>query len=223
MARTSVQTDNFNRTGPGVGANWAMLASGAGGNVTIDSNIRVTGDYSSNPAVARWVGAGTFTSNQYSGVRLVNGGDGLGGSYWGGAIVRASADTDAARDYYCAYKQHSAVSNNVVLAKYLNGTATVLYSGTQSAAAGDMLWLEAEGDGSSTALRVYLNDTHLTAWDYTDTTSVITGGAPGLLVCSAVFLDDWEGGNISSGVLDEDFFPASAVGAVKTLPIVSVW
>ena len=102
MARTSIATDDFNRAA--LDSNWAQLNNGTAGAVSIDSSIRIKGQYSSQPtdehAMARWVGAGSFTDDQYSQVKLVNPLDNVGGNYRHGVIVRASADTNNARDCY---------------------------------------------------------------------------------------------------------------------------
>lgn len=192
MPRTSIATDNFNRAGPAIGSNWAVLTTAT---LLINASIQATGEFS-NASAGRWVGAGSFTDDQYSSVTLVNAASGFGATYWGGVIVRASADTGAGRDYYMAYKVHSGGSNATVLAKCINGTETVIHSAVPSPdfANGDVLSLEVEG----TTLRVCRNGTPLGgSWTATDTD--LSSGLPGIIVSDPVFIDDWEGGNITVG------------------------
>lgn len=198
MAFVSVATENFNRAGPALGANWANLDNVGSGDVVIDSSTRGTGTGGAGGVnrvpCARWVGAGSFTNDQYSQVTLVNGSAVVDSQTWAGVIVRASADTGAGRDMYMAYKVLSGISNFIVLARVVNGTFTSLYSATHSAADGDVLGLGVEG----TTLTVYLNGTAL-GGGWTATDASLSSGAPGVLCCNLAFVDTWEGGNITSG------------------------
>jgi hypothetical protein len=196
MARTSIATDNFNRAS--LGSDWAQLNNGNAGAISIDSSIRIKGQYASQPtdqhAMVRWVGAGTFTDDQYSQVKLVNPLDNVGANYRHGVIVRASADTDSTRDCYEAYiAQDSVTTPTTYLAKWVNGTRTGLYSATQTWAANDTISLEVEG----TTLRVCRNGTPLGgSWTVTD--SSITTGLPGVSATHGCYSDDWEGGNMGA-------------------------
>lgn len=198
MARTSIATDNFNRAS--LGSDWAQLNTAISGDVLIDSSIRIKGQYSTQPTdqqtVARWVGAGSFTDDQYSQLKLLNPLDFLGSVYRAGVIVRASSDVGNNRDYYEAYIAYDSVSTpTTYLAKWVNGTRTGLYSAAQTWAVNDTISLEAEG----TTLRVCRNGTPLGgSWTVTD--SSISTGLPGVTMAGVGALgDDWEGGNMGSG------------------------
>ncbi len=198
MARTSVATDNFNRAS--LGADWAQLDNGYG-NVVTNSSLYVASDSGADGGLnrmgtARWVGAGTFTDDQYSSLKLVEPLGFVGGTARAGVIVRASADTGANRDYYEAYVQSdSSTTPTTVFAKQVNGTRTLLHSAAVSWAVNDRLELEAEG----TTIRVCKNGTPL-GGSFTQTDSSITTGLPGVAMgTSGNRGDDWEGGNLGSG------------------------
>lgn len=199
MARTSIATDNFNRAS--LGSDWTQLNTGAAGDVLLDSSIQIKGQYATQPTdqqgTARWVGAGSFTDDQYSQVKLVNPLDWNGATHRAGVIVRASADTGANRDYYEAYiAQDSGTTPTTYLAKWVNGTRTGLYSAAQTWAANDTISLEAEG----TTLRVCRNGTPLGgSWTVTD--SSISTGLPGVTMAGLTLADDWEGGNMGSAAV----------------------
>jgi hypothetical protein len=197
MARTSIATDNFNRAS--LDSDWAQLNTVVSGNVQIDSSIRIQGQYNAQPTdqqpTARWVGAGSFTDDQYSQIKLLNPLDWASSTVRAGVIVRASADTGAGRDYYEAYiAQDSGTTPTTYLAKWVNGTRTGLYSAAQTWAANDTISLEAEG----TTLRVCRNGTPLGgSWTVTD--SSISTGLPGVTIAGVGALgDDWEGGNMGA-------------------------
>lgn len=198
MARTSIATDNFNRAS--LGSDWAQLNTSNIGDVQIDSSIRIKGEYSTQPTdqqtAARWVGAGSFTDDQYSQLKLLNPLDFAGSTQRAGVIVRASSDTGNNRDYYEAYiASDSASTPTTYLAKWVNGTRTGLYSAAQTWAVNDTISLEVEG----TTLRVCRNGTPLGgSWTVTD--SSITTGLPGVTLAGGANClgDDWEGGNMGS-------------------------
>lgn len=146
--------------------------------------------------MARWVGAGTFTADQWSKASvetLTNQGGGQGGL---GVIVRASADVNPNYDMYLAVVDSDAGSggtHTIALAKIVNGALTVLSSTTSVVTNGDTVELEAEG----TAIRMYLNGVEkLSATD-----GDIASGQPGVLCLSnsgsGNYGDNWEGGNMT--------------------------
>lgn len=195
MARTSIATDDFNRAS--LGANWTNINVSNGGNLSIDSSIRITGQYSSfgddaNAAVAMWVGAGSFTNDQYSSLKLTNFiSAGQGASYPIGVAVRASG-SDASRSYYAAVVKDSA-SNTTRLFKVVSGALTQLATTTGTTwADNDVITIECEG----TAIRVFKNATQITALNSTD--SSIASGATGVAGVNALYGDDWDGGNITA-------------------------
>lgn len=200
MARTLIASDDFNRAGPGLGSNWAQLSSGRG-DVVINSSTKVTGQFgvlSNDHSAARWVGSGTFTDDQYASVKVQSLTSFAGTNDRVGVIVRASADTDANRDYYLATADaDSATSTHLVrLSKWVNGTFTQIHSGNATLAENDRLELEAEG----TTIRVCINGTAI-GGSFTVTDSDISTGKPGVATAgnASCFGDDWEGGNLSSG------------------------
>lgn len=194
MARTAIATDDFNRAS--LGANWSQIANGIGGSISINSSTRATGatgNYAEN-AAARWVGAGTFTANQYAAAKLLNF-DFQSANYWAGVIVRASGDTDAARDFYYAIVQMDGggPSYTTRVGKVVNGTHTSLANVGQAWSVNDVISLEVEG----TSLRVFRNGTQITGLNATDAS--LSTGAPGIILSQSFYLDDFEGGNITGG------------------------
>ncbi len=193
MARTSIATDNFNRANGTLGANWTYVYNlGFGSSINITSN-EAAGNVSGAEAVARWTGAGSFTADQYSSavVHHFTGGTGTN-NYTVGVVARCSADTDANRDYYFIR-----IGALTYLGKVVNGTETVLNSGSISWVDGDTCDIECEG----TAIRLCQNGTPAGgAWTQTD--SSIATGLPGILGAgdsTIASLDNWEGGNMGSG------------------------
>lgn len=203
MSRTSIATDNFNRATLGT-SNWAQLNTALAGDVTVDSSVKVRGQYSTQPtnqkAVARWIGSGSFTDNQYALIKLLNPppADFSGGANVEvGVVVRASADTGANKDFYEVSCVH-VVAGTTNLCKWSNGTRTLLATASVSYSANDTLEIEAIGTAGSTVITAYKNGTAISGLSYTDT-SALTGGVPGVTASgAALFGDDWEGGTVSA-------------------------
>lgn len=196
MARVPVATDNFNRAGPALGANWQQLTTWSGGDITINSSTRATGYSGNGPgnSSARWVGAGTFTANQYASAKLLNF-DYQNAGFWSGVIARASGDEAPANDFYYAIVEHNSSGPTYLtrVGKVVNGTDTSLATSTQTWSVNDVISLEVEG----TSLRVFRNDTQIAALNVTD--SSLAAGAPGVICSEVIYLDDFEGGNITAG------------------------
>ncbi len=200
MARTLIQSDPFTGTdNANVGSNWSYirLTSWQGNPPGIWSNAvypRAGGD---NFQVCRWNGTGTFDTNQYAKVTLGNFGW-YGMDNRAGVVVRCSADTDAAADFYLLEVLDDNSTNRTLrLAKFVDGSRTPLYSTTSLAiGSGSTVALEAEGS----SLRCYVNDTLIT----TVTDSSLTTGKPGFLIggdggSHTPTLDNWEGGDVTAG------------------------
>lgn len=195
--RSSIATDNFNRTSGALGSNWATLNNISGDDMKIVANLRVTGGSSgSNRAAARWVGAGSFTADQYSSI-VIKFLDFVSSSYSIGVICRASADTDSARDFYEVLVQSNSSGPNYTTEfnKVVNGTRTSLNSASRAWAVNDRVECEAEG----TTIRALKNGTAFS----TVTDSAIATGNPGIAgsndnVDSNSTGDDWEGGNLTA-------------------------
>lgn len=204
MARTAIATDDFNRAS--LGANWAQIANGVGGSISINSSTRATGATGNGAenAAARWVGAGTFTANQYAAAKLLNF-DYQNANYWAGVIVRASGDTDAARDFYYAIVQmdDGGPSYTTRVGKVVNGTDTSLANVDQAWSVNDVISLEVEG----TSLRVFRNGTQIAGLNATDAS--LSTGAPGIILSQSFYLDDFEGGNITAGSAAPEITDAS--------------
>jgi hypothetical protein len=200
--RTLVASDNFDRADSGsLGANWLDQFPGWA-TIDINTNRAVAAD-SSQPAMAVWAGAGTFTADQYGQV-IVATRVWQSSSYRTGVTVRASTDTDAGRDFYALMLYHDndigqPVSTHLV--KCVNATETILVSAASGIAwvATDSIELEVTDVGGNAQLRCYRNGTLITELNHTDSTSPLTTGKPGLYLQGndTVAADDWEGGNFS--------------------------
>ncbi len=196
MPRVLVQSDNFNRAS--LDSNWTNQNTGAAGNVLIDSSTRATGQFSAQAtdqlAAARWTGAGAFTADQYSVLRLTNVTSGGGVITRAGVTVRSSG-SGTARAYYEAVVQQTFTTSMLTeLAVWVSGVGrTVLHSASLVWANGDLLELEVEG----TTLRVLRNGVPL-GGGFTRTDATLTSGVPGITITGSAFGDDWEGGNITA-------------------------
>lgn len=194
MAYTSIATDNFNRAS--LGANWSQQNAANAGNVQIDSSIRAHGQYNAQPtdqhATAVWAGSGSFNDDQYSLATLLTIDD-LGTANRVGVTTRASGSAGT-RTHYEAYVINNGVGNKTThICRWVNGTRTALANTTVAWAANDTLRLVSIGTGH----KVYRNDAEITALAVTD--SNITTGKPGISSTSGNYLDNWDGGNITSG------------------------
>lgn len=196
MARTLIASDNANRASLGT-TDWSQMNTGAAGDVQIDSSTRFKGQYGTQAtdqkATARWIGAGSFTNDQYASVKVVTAPAGGSNVNTVGVCVRASGSAGT-RTFYEAFVEAAAASPPTSLTKWVNGTRTSLYTDTAITwAANDLISLEVEG----TTLRVCKNGTAIGgAWTVTD--SSISTGVPGIVASGVVFGDDWEGGNIGT-------------------------
>jgi hypothetical protein len=202
MARSSIATDDFNRAA--IGANWAQLNNDWGqvdtlGSTQVAGNNAADGN---NRPVARWVGAGTFTNDQYSSVE-VSALSFQGANFFIGVIVRASGDVNAARDFYAAFVASDSAGPNytVSLIKVVNGTTTVLHSAAIAWTANQRIELEAEG----TSLRVCKDGTPL-GGSFTQTDTDLASGSPGITgTHSTCPGDNWDGGNLVAASGDASF------------------
>lgn len=195
--RTSIATDNFNRAGPALGSNWATLNNLAGDDMKIVASVRVTGaSTGSSRAAARWVGAGSFTADQYSGIKITALGF-ITTDYSIGVICRASADTDSARDFYevLVLSDSSGPNYTTQVNKVVNGTRTALNSASRAWAVNDRVECEAEG----TTIRGLKTGVAF----FTVTDSSIATGNPGIAGSNDQTDgnstgDDWDGGNLTA-------------------------
>lgn len=197
MARTSVATDGFDRAS--LGTDWAQLNT-YNGTIRTQDSLYVNSTGNGQPgitAAARWVGAGTFTDDQYASleIRVLSY---QSTSYNVGVICRASGDQDSNRDWYGASVCLDASSSYTTkLLKVVNGTVTELHSASVAWSVGDKIELEVEG----TTLRLCKNGTAL-GGSFTQTDSSLSTGLPGVAIAlgseTTFYADNWEGGNLSS-------------------------
>lgn len=197
MSRQAIATDNFNRAGPALGANWATLNNLAGDDMKIVASARVTGATSGSArAAARWIGAGSFTDDQYSSIVITALGN-VSTSYSIGVICRASGDTDTVRDFYevLVLSDSNGPNYTTQVNKVVNGSRSALDSTSRAWAVNDRVELECEG----TTIRAMKNGVTF----FTTTDSALTTGLPGIAgsndqVDTNSTGDDWEGGNLIS-------------------------
>ena len=188
QTRTSVATDDFNRAS--LGANWGSTNPGSA-TPSIQVNVEVRCNHS-NQCGARWIGAGSFTDDQYSTLEL--------GSAFAtgemGPAVRMTADTNANRDHYTCnlFITGAGPQYPMRLKKTLNGTETLLDGSLQvTPATGKVMAIEVVGN----TLKCYYDGTLL--YTVTDSTSPITTGLPGWTAIIDMRGDNWVGGNMVSG------------------------
>lgn len=198
MARTVIATDNFNRAALGT-TDWAQMNTAAAGDIQINASVNIKGQFALqggvNFAVARWIGAGSASNDQYSELTVVTAPAAVGTLDYSGVACRMSGSA-ATRTYYTAYvAPNSTTSPKVTVDKWVNGVRTQLATTTFAWAAGDRISMEVVG----TSIKVYKNvTTEITALAVTD--AAITTGSFGVIQAGAGLLgDDWEGGNITAG------------------------
>ena len=181
MARTTVATDDFNRAS--LGADYAQINTGLGGNVSINSSIRVQGQYATQPvddkATARRI-TETFSDDQFASMAITNINDDVGVTNKVGVAVRVGSATDGSKNLYEVVVTSGAVGDKTIsLNKWVAGTRTVLHSGTAAFTNNDLIELEVIG----TTLTVCKNGTAL-GGSFTQTDSSLTTGKPGIVVGS---------------------------------------
>lgn len=180
-------TDNFNRAGPGLGANWTTV-TGMGA-PQIESSTTVRTNAVGTDSAARY-SAITWPDDQYSQIKVVTTASTQRGV---GVIVRCAT---GAATFYGVYAKNLGATATVTLFESTAGTGVDLATTTTTFSANDVLKLEAIG----TALKVYRNGTIISALSVTDAS--ITSGQAGILVfvdsgaTTAAIGDDWEGGDI---------------------------
>jgi len=200
MPRSQVASDNFNRESLGT-TDWTQLNSGFCLMQIRSSTLLETSHEQSldGAGAARWVGAGTFSNDQYAELKI-NTLPALTTNSFIGVICRASADTDANRDYYFAVVSSDGSGPNytTVLGKVVNGTRTTLYSATNAWAVNDLISLEVEGS----TLRLCKNGTAL-GGSFTQTDTALTTGKPGItgsgVATTGPSGDDWTAGDMTTG------------------------
>lgn len=196
MARTLIASDDFNRAS--LGANWAQC-NAIEGSIAINASTQIYGPNALGDGArqsARWVGAGSFTDDQYSSLEITLLSN-FTTDYGIGVIARASADTNAARDQYvvfvCADSGGPSYTTN--FGKVVNGTYTSLHTAAVTWSVGDRVEIECEG----TTIRACKNGTPLGgAFTVTDTS--LTTGVPGVAGSGGATTargDNWQGGNVT--------------------------
>jgi hypothetical protein len=197
MTRTLVASDNFNRANGAIGANWqySRLTSWQATPPSIKSNVVLGLAGGANFQTARWVGAGTFTADQYA-KGTVNGLTYQSNYYRVGVTVRDSGDVDAGADCYFVqvFADGPGPNYTTLVGKIVNGTVTTLDSTSRPWVNGDTVELEAEGS----TLRALRNGSVF----FTTTDTSIATGKPGITVAGdnalTFSIDNWEGGVLSS-------------------------
>lgn len=194
MARTLVASDDFNRAS--LGANWAQLNTFAATvQITTSTICTATAGSTGNAGAARWVGAGTFTDDQYAEVEI-GGLAYISDDYFTGVCCRASSDQDGSRDHYWARVSANAGGPNYTTAfgKVVNGTVTTFHSASSAWANTDLLSLEVEG----TAIRLCKNGTPL-GGSFSTTDASLTTGLPGMYCANSIaYANAWAAGNMGS-------------------------
>lgn len=182
MGRSVVVTDNFNRAS--LGTDWSQI-----GQSTIQiqgSDTFRSGHDAAFPAspsgCARWVGAGTFSNDQYAEI-TVNALSNVGSNRLLGVHLRSGTDTFAGGSadlYYMAMAANGAsgASHTMSVGKIVNGTHTQIATASVAVSNGDRVSGEVIGT-APTILRLYVNDTLVI--DTTDSADAHTTGKPGVL------------------------------------------
>lgn len=174
-------SDNFNRAGPGLGANWTAVTGFT--DLAIASSTKVAASATSTHCVEYW-NANSFQDDQFSEATIV---DLFGGSFLG-LTLRHQAG--ASNSFYAAYV--AVGGNTTTIFNWTAGIGAVSLVSDAGAtwAGGDVVRFEATG----TTLTVKQNGA--TVVSITDAT--FASGSPGIDIFVAVLtdgtLDDWSAG-----------------------------
>ena len=187
--------DDFNRASLGT-TNWTQMNT-AWGNMTIVSSTNVYGnggDSVMNVPIAKWIGTGTFTDDQYAKLVVSNLQNLASEAYSAGVCVEITG-TDSSESAYCVHVDGlNASPYHTRLWKIVSGTATSIATGTFAWVDGDTIQLNFKSStGEVSALRngVALGSsfTHICS-----SSCPSTGGVPGI-----------NGGGTSTGFLGDNF------------------
>jgi hypothetical protein len=189
-------SDNFNRSGATLGANWTEY--GTFSNAWNTDGANAVPDSFGADAYGAYTGV-TFPNDQYSQVKVTITGT-FGNGQGPGPAVRMGTATP--ENVYRLCVDHAA-SNNMELSKFVGGSFTSKWVRSQAFADGDTLYLEVQG----TTLVAKLNGT---AIGTSVTDSSLGSGRAGIGfssgTTSSASLDDFEGGDFA-GVFDPSSFP----------------
>lgn len=177
----------------------------SGGNVAPSLAAESTGSY---------YGGAATGNNQFSEITIV-GSLGSAQTYWT-ASARISGN-NASRSLY----QITVTSNAYYLTKVVSGSSTDVASGAgtfNGSSTPVVVRLETEDSGANVVLRAYKDGVQFVT--YTDTSSVLTGGQPGLEVYAALGVLTpvtlWSGGNLSSGSTYNESVSETATASEST-------
>jgi hypothetical protein len=178
VAAGASATDDFNRAS--IGSDWTTCTSSNG--LAIASSIRVTGAVNGASSYA-YYNATSFTQSQYSQIKFNSSTENTG------PMINV---TSGGAGYLTFYS-----GGSFYLRKYtaLNTYSGNLASASGSLSSGDIVKISRSGNVITAS--VY----HSGAWSdvvtYTDSSSPLSGGQPGLKVISNITeYDDWAGGDI---------------------------
>lgn len=192
--RTQIASDNFNRAS--LGANWSQLRTSSG--IIIGGSAYITSD--NYTALAVWAGAGVFTDDQYSVLKLYDDPNYTDDQF--GVVVRGSGLDTTYQCYYVRFDDQASHGNELQTVIYRVNAGVI--SGALATA--NLTWdigntIELEVIGSNpVVLTVYKNGSP-TAITYSDSSAdrISTGGNPGVVINGQGLRgDDWEGGKLTS-------------------------
>jgi hypothetical protein len=174
-------TDNFNRADGALGSNWSTIT---GLNALIISNNAVVVETFESWSGAYW-NADSFNNDQYSQAKV------SGSAYHQSIICRvnpSSADFYGLDPYNTDY---------LVLRRWDNGTPTDLFW-HEIDCSDKTIRLECTTSGNTVVLNTFLDGTPVETYVDSDANRKLSG-SPGIMNFAWASLDDWEGGNVSSG------------------------
>lgn len=174
-------TDNFNRADGGLGANWTTLDGH--GAPQISSQVVVWDGASDSGA---FYSGASFADDQYSQVKVV-----ASANYYGVLARANNTDSGYAYMWFCTF----AAGDTYRVYKYVNGSWSQIgsdYTITPPTAQNDTIKIEVSG----TTITPYRNATAYT----TQSDSAVSSGSSGLRLNVTAQIDDWEGGDLVTGV-----------------------
>jgi chitodextrinase len=188
---TALASDNFNRANGGLGPNWTVIDSDPR---IVNQQVQETNASDGNDSIPIYT-ALSWPANQYSQVII------RAASLHSGCSAIVRAKNDPVIEMYFVYVTGPLGPNaRLTLAKFVTHIYTELWTSVMPVNAGDLLYLEADGNKLTVKLNGVVQatrtDNSITAAGFAglDITDYDGLGAPGDGQC-----DDWEAGVVNTG------------------------
>ena len=183
-------TDNFNRAGPALGANWATLTSQNA--FVIDSSTKVIGGTGSNENCSYW-SADAFNASHYAQCKIAA--NAIYASTDGGPAICCQSGSES-----LIMLDYGEVVDTFRIYKCVTGTFTQVGSDiSHTYSAAETYRIESTGVGTSGTITARYNGTSMGTATHP---AAPTGGSAGMFQYfysgKTSYYDDWEGGDVGT-------------------------